>query len=507
MTIKEKVDNVLQISHLTKEFPHVVANHDVSFDLSKGEIHSLLGENGAGKSTLAKCICGLYKPDSGEIYVKGRRVEISSPREAIRAGIGMVSQHFGLAPPLNVIENIIVGAVSQSLFVDFKKAEREIKALCENYNIDINLRAPVSQLSVREQQWVEILKALYGNVDILILDEPTDVLAPQEIHRLFIVLRKLTKNGLSIILITHKLEEVMVAANRVTVMRGGQNIATVDINEVTKSELARMMVGRDVIFQVDKEELEPSDLLLEIKNLRVQNDTGRNSIEDFSLELRKNEIVGLAGVGGNGQGELYDSIIGVRDVRGGKILLEGEDITDLSPEVVYKKGLACIPPDRIKQGILPDLSIEENLLLGRQRDSQFRYSVFLNKNKIQDYVLKSIEEYDIGTSGASQKTSNLSGGNLQKLILARELFGDPKCIVATNPTRGLDISATKYIHNRLLALRERGPGVLLISEDLDEVFKLSDRLGVIFQGKLMGIFKTDEVDRGQVGLLMAGVRE
>ena len=507
MSIDSGPETVLQVVDQTKSFAHVVANDCISFDVKMGEIHCLLGENGAGKSTLCKCLYGAYKPDSGRIYSKGEEIQFLSPRDAIGCGIGMVHQHSVLVPPMTVLENIIAGTESTKFWLDQKTARRRVEVLCSSYQIDVDLDEIVSRLSIGQQQWVEMLKTLYVGVEILILDEPTAALTPQETEKLFTMLRKMSSDGMAIVLITHKLHEAMSISDRITVLRKGRVIATRDTRDVTKEELARMMVGRDVVFEVEKDRLAPGDVVFATEGLYALKDNGQEALHDVSIEIRRNEILGLAGVGGNGQQELFDVIVGVRPVEKGEILLNGESIADLSPSVRSNRGLASIPPDRINQGLLMGFSVAGNLILGFQRHPRFTSGLFLSDKETQRFAAQSIEAYDIATYGPNQIAGELSGGNLQKLILARELSHRIEFVVASSPTRGLDVGATEYVHRRLIELRDKGAGVFLISEDLDEMFNVSDRIAVIYDGQIMGIFDVDEVGREKVGLLMAGVRD
>jgi simple sugar transport system ATP-binding protein len=499
------MDQLLKVEDLTKRFPQVVANDSVSFEVRRGEIHALLGENGAGKTTLAECIYGFYKPDAGRIYIDGSLVELDSPSDAIELGIGMVHQHFVLVPPLTVIENIIVGTPSQGLLLDLTGAETRLAGICEKYGIDIDLRAKVWQLSVGEQQWVEILKALYVGSRLLILDEPTAVLTPQETEQFFATLKQMTAEGLSIILITHKLEEVMQVSDRVTVLRRGKYVATVTTAEVSKADLARMMVGREVLFSVQKEELPPGEPVMEVRDLHARNDRGQEALRGVSFTLHRNEILGLAGVAGNGQKELFEVLAGVRKAESGRVLLQGEDITNRSPRYTMQRGIGHIPEDRIHEGLIPEFSVAENLILGQQRTELYRRGPFLNFERIRKFARTSISTFEIQTPSLDHPTKFLSGGNLQKVILARELWQCPQVLLANQPTRGLDVGVIEYVRKRLLEKRAEGVGILLSSEDLDDIFNLSDRIMVIFKGRIMGIFDTRQADIEHIGLLMAGV--
>lgn len=503
----EGIPVILEVRDLCKSFMDNVANEDVSIEILEGEVHCLLGENGAGKSTLAKCIYGMYRFDSGKIIVKGEESEISTPKDAINLKIGMVHQHFVLIPSMTSLENIIVGTQSSRRLLDLNEAKIKVQEICGNYQIEIDLNARIDSLAIGQQQWVEILKALYVGVDILILDEPTASLTPQETNKLFAILRKMTSEGISVILITHKLREVMEIADRVTVLRNGRLIATKHIAEVTKEELAQLMVGREVLFQINKTEAHAGSSVCSLKKVNTVRDDGFRTLKDVSLEIYKSEIFGIAGVGGNGQDELFDVLVGIRKITSGEIIMAGRRMNDLSPTDRMKLGLASIPPDRITQGLLMSFSLKDNLIFGFQHSQRFKSGLFLDQNNIDDFALKSIQEFDMATSGPNQVINELSGGNLQKLILARELSHKITFIIASCPTRGLDVGATEFVHNRLMNLRDEGVGILLISEDLDEIFNLSDRAGVLFKGEIMGVFQPREVTREKVGLMMAGVRE
>jgi len=496
---------LLKVEKLTKHFPQVVANEDITFDVDYGEIHCLLGENGAGKTTLAECIYGFYKPNSGTIIFEGKPVTLDSPSDAIALGIGMVHQHFVLVSPLTVIENVVVGTPSEGFLVDLAGAEARLSEICRNYGIDIDLRAKIWQLSVGEQQWVEILKALYVGSKLLILDEPTAVLTPQETEQFFVTLKQMTREGLSIILITHKLEEVMLVSDRVTVLRKGRYVDTVRTADVTKADLARMMVGREVLFRVEKDDVPRGEPVMEVSDLHVVNDRGQEALRGISFTLYRNEILGLAGIAGNGQKELFEALSGVRKVTAGQVLLEGEDVTNRNARYYMKRGVGHIPEDRIHEGLIPDFSVAENLILGQQRSELYRKGPFLDFERIRKFAWTSVSTFEIQTPSLEHKTKFLSGGNLQKIILARELWQCPQVLLANQPTRGLDVGVIEYVRQRLLEKRAEGIGILLSSEDLDDIFNLADRIAVIFRGEIMGIFDTADADLERIGLLMAGV--
>lgn len=496
---------LLRIEHLCKSFGSLMANQDISFDIQKGEIHCLLGENGAGKSTLSETLYGFYKPDSGAIYMNGKRLNLNSPRDAVNAGIGMVHQHFILAQPMSVVENIVVGTPIPGVRTNLKQAAEKISKLCAQYNLHLDPNARVSSLSVGQQQWVEILKALYSGVNLLILDEPTAVLTPQESANLFSILKQMTKDGLSILLITHKLYEVLSISNRVTVLRKGKWVDTVNTCDVTRDDLARMMVGRVVKFKVQKDAMTPGDVVLDVENISAQRENKVHALDHLSLCVHRNEIVGIAGVAGNGQKELFDALVGVQKVSEGKILLDGHEITNETPMAIRAQGVASIPPDRIDEGLMMNFSIQENLILGMHHESQFTRFGMFDAKKLDRFSQKSIKEYDIAAQSDRQPVRNLSGGNLQKVILARELSQQPKLVIASSPTRGLDVGATEYVHAKLVQLRAEGSGILLISEDLDEIFNVSDTIAVIFNGQIVGIVNVEQTTKEEVGLWMAGI--
>ena len=496
-------DTILSVDRITKRFPGVVANDAVSIDIRRGEIHCLLGENGAGKTTLADVLYGVYRPDEGTVRLNGEPLELHTPRDAIEAGIGMVHQHFELVPPMSVVENVVIGT-GASQWLDLSEVRRKLGSFFENYDVEIDPDAEVGRLSVGEQQWVEIFKTLYFGVEVLILDEPTAVLTPQGVQQLFRILRRMRDEGLTIILITHKLKEVMELSDRVTVLRRGAVVGTVNTSDTGIRELARMMVGREVLFQVDKERSHPGAPILEVDGIHLESVTGRGSLKGLSLEVHAREIVGLAGVSGNGQNALFDALVGVERPSRGTIRIDGVEINELSANRIAALGVASVPADRIAQGLLMDFRVKENLVLGRHRAAPFARGGLLNRAAIDAFAAESIEGFDIKTPSAAHPTRTLSGGNLQKIIMARELSGKPKLLVAHQPTRGLDISASEYVRRRLVEERDRGAGVLLMSEDLDEIFQLSDRIAVIYDGRIVAVTTPDTTDLESIGLAMAG---
>ena len=498
---------ILRIENLTKTFPSVLALNNVSMDVRRGEIHCLLGENGAGKSTLSETLYGTYVQDSGSIYFRGAPVEIKSPKDAIAAGISIVHQHFVLVPPLTVLENVILGTQKSGLHMDMQFARERLMKLSKNYGVELNLDARIWHLSIGEQQWVEIFKALYVGVDLLILDEPTAVLTPQQSERLFSVIKQMRDEGLAIIFITHKLKEVEAVSDRVTVLRKGKKVATVNTKDVTKQDLANMMVGRGVVFTLERQELEPGKVVFKAKDLRALNLHGEEGLKGISFDVCEKEVLGLAGVSGNGQKLLSDVIVGQEKLTDGSLELDGHDITHASTSMRMKCGLSSIPEDRIKEGLVMDFTVEENLVLGLQRREPFATgSIFINQKAIREFSQSSIKEFEIATPSPKQITRKLSGGNLQKLILAREFSQETKFLLASQPTRGLDVGSTEYVRRKILEQKKMGAGVLLISEDLDEVLNLSDRIAIIYKGELMDIVVAKDADIKSLGLLMAGIR-
>ncbi len=500
----------LRMEGIVKIFPGVVANDHVDFTLEKGEVHALLGENGAGKTTLMNILYGLYRPEEGHIYLDDKEVKISSPLDAINLGIGMVHQHFTLVPPFTVVENVILGLKSpREPFLDLKGAALKIKEIADRYNFKIDPWARVWQLSVGEKQRVEIIKALYRGANILILDEPTAVLTPQEADELFEVLRDMKKEGKSVVFISHKLDEVMEISDRVTVLRDGKAIKTLITKETSPEELARIMVGREVIFSLSKPPAKPGKEVIRVENLKALNDKGLLALDGMSFAIREGEILGIAGVSGNGQKELEEVIYGLRPLKDGKIYFMGEDITAKKPEYLIDRGVAYIPEDRMERGLVLDFEIKENAILETHKDPPFANNGFLNYKEISKFTEELVEDYNIKVPAINAIVKVLSGGNLQKLILGREISRKPKFLIASQPTRGLDIGATEYIRKKLLEERENGKAILLISEDLEEILSLSDKILVIYEGKVMGIldpeFARSNIEK--LGLLMAGVKE
>ena len=499
---------MVRMSSVTKYFLDVTANYKVDFDLYPGEICSLLGENGAGKTTLMNILFGYYACDEGDIFLKGEKVHLSSPKDAIARGVGMIHQHFALVPTQTVLENIIIGTDSgKRIFLDLKTARQKLLALEEQFGLHIDPDAHIWTLSVGEQQKVEILKALYRNVDILIMDEPTAVLAPAETDELFKTLKTLVSEGRSVVFISHKLNEVMDISDRIVVLRSGRVVARKTTSETSARELANLMVGRDLLERNHRKQMKTGRPVLEIRDLRVLNDKKLPAVRNLNLVVRQNEILGLAGVSGNGQRELSEVLFGMRNPSGGTVKIGEAPLKFGDPSSAIKLNMARIPEDRMDTGLLMDLSVEENIILEDHASAEFQTYGLMKLKKIHRYSDELIKAYSIATAGRDAVTKSLSGGNLQKVMLARELAGKPAVVIASQPTRGLDVGAMEYIHQRLVQEKERGAGILLISEDLDEVFSLSDRIAVIYEGNITGPANRENVSREQVGLWMSGVKE
>jgi ABC-type uncharacterized transport system ATPase subunit len=496
-----------EMRSIQKSFLDVVANRNIDFRLYPGEICALLGENGAGKTTLMNILFGYYAADSGRIFIKGEEVNLASPRDAISRGVGMIHQHFTLVPAQTVLENVIIGTRSgRGIFLDLKTARRKLLELQERFGLFVDADAKVWTLSVGEQQKVEILKALYRGVDILIMDEPTAVLAPAEIEELFKTLRILVGEGRSVVFISHKLKEVMTISDRIVVLRGGKVVAERRKEQTNTRELVSFMVGRDLLERIERKKVPPGEPVLEIENLTVLNDKGLEALKGLNLTVLQGEILGLAGVSGNGQRELSEVLFGLRVPLEGQIKISGEPFPWGDPFSAIRSGMARIPEDRMETGLMTDLSVEENLILERHGSAAFQRRGLLNFRQIHYFSDRLIEAYNILASGRDAAAKSLSGGNLQKVILARELDGGPKLVIAAQPTRGLDVGAMEYIHQRLLEEKARRAGVLMISEDLDEIFSLSDRIVVLYEGRIMGAAVQEQASREQIGLWMTGVR-
>ncbi|WP_436514144.1 ABC transporter ATP-binding protein [Clostridium thermobutyricum] len=501
---------VVEMLNIRKEFAGIVANDNITLRLKKGEVHALLGENGAGKSTLMSVLFGMYKPEKGQIKINGEEVKITSPNKANELGIGMVHQHFKLVENFTVTENIILGNEPKKLglVVDKEKAAKKILEISKKYNLNIDPYAKIEDISVGMQQRVEILKMLYREANVLILDEPTAVLTPDEISELMNIIRDLIKEGKSIIIITHKLKEIKAIADKCTVIRRGKYIGTVDVKDTTEAKMAEMMVGREVSFKVEKKEAKPGKTVLKIDNLSVMNNKKVLGLKNFSIEARAGEILGIAGVEGNGQSELVEAITGMRKIHGGNIELLGENIETLSIRNRIDKGISYIPEDRHKRGLVLDYSLEENIVLKSYKNKPFSNKGILNRKAIREYAKEIIKAFDV-RSGEGEKTivRSMSGGNQQKAIIGREIEADPKLLIAVQPTRGLDVGSIEYIHKRLVEERDKGKAVLLVSLELDEVLNVSDRIAVVNAGELIGIVNASETNENEVGLMMAGVKE
>ncbi len=505
------MEHVVEMLNIRKEFAGIVANDDITLQLRKGEIHALLGENGAGKSTLMSVLFGMYQPEGGIIKVRGKEVKITDPNVANDLGIGMVHQHFKLVENFTVTENIILGMEPKKfgLFLEKKSAAKKIEELSKQYGLNVDPYAKIEDISVGMQQRVEILKMLYRDAEVLIFDEPTAVLTPQEIDELIAIWKSLVKEGKSIIIITHKLREIKEAADRCTVIRRGRYIGTCDVKETSEAEMAKMMVGREVSFKVEKSEAKPGEVICEIENLNVNNNKKVLGLKDFSINIRKGEILGIAGVEGNGQTELVEAITGLRKVESGKILFNGQDITGLKIKERIEAGIAHIPEDRQKRGLVLEYSIEDNLILEKFKKAPYsnKYGI-LNRKAIREEAEKIIKEFDVRSGqGVISRAGALSGGNQQKAIIGREIELGPDLLIAVQPTRGLDVGSIEYIHKRLVEQRDAGKAVLLVSLELDEVLNVSDRIAVVNNGNLIGIVKSSETDEKEIGLMMAGVKK
>ncbi|MEF3273808.1 MAG: ABC transporter ATP-binding protein [Chloroflexus sp.] len=496
---------VLEARGITKRFPGVVANDNVSLKLHKGEVLALLGENGAGKSTLMNILYGLYHQDQGEIYVKGELIRISNPHESIARGIGMVHQHFQLVPVMTVTENIILGnEVTNGPFLDRKQAAERIRTISERYGLAVDPNALVADLDVGMQQRVEIIKALYRNADILILDEPTAVLTPQEADELVRVMRTLTAQGTSIIFITHKLREVLEVADRIIVLRGGKVVGETTPAEATEASLAAMMVGREVILKVEKQPARPGAPVLEVRGLQVRDDRRLLAVKGVDLEVRAGEILGIAGVQGNGQTELVAALTGLRASEAGTVRIAGVDVTNATPRRISELGVAHIPEDRQRDGLVTSYPLTDNSVLELYYLPPFARGVVRNEQAINEHCTRLVAEFDVRTPSIHVPASSLSGGNQQKLIVAREFTRSLKLLIASQPTRGIDVGSIEFIHNQIVKKRDEGVAVLLVSAELDEILSLADRIAVMYHGQIVATVKNGELSREELGLLMAG---
>ncbi|ADL50483.1 ABC transporter ATP-binding protein [Clostridium cellulovorans] len=499
------MEKVVEMKKITKIFPGTVANENVDFDLNKGEVHVLLGENGAGKTTLMNVLYGLYQPEQGEIFVNGQKVNIKGPLDAIALGIGMVHQHFMLVHNFTVTQNIILGSEpKKGIQIDIKKAEKEVAELAKKYGFNVKPDDLIEDITVGQQQKVEILKALYRGAEILILDEPTAVLTPQEIEELGEIFKSLTSQGKSIILITHKLKEIMSMSDRVTVVRRGKLIDVVQTKDTNIDQLAEMMVGRKVNLVTEKEKAKVGNTIVSIKDIKAIDHRKLPVLKGVNLDIRAGEVLGVAGVDGNGQSELIEVISGLRQATEGSITLNGKELTKLKPREIIDLGFGHIPEDRHKRGLVLDYSLVENSILGVHHKKEFSKGLVLNYKKIREHAKKLIEQFDVRTPNEDVKASKLSGGNQQKLIVAREIDKDPDFIIAAQPTRGLDVGAIEYIHKKLIEERDKGKAVMLVSFELDEIMNLSDRIAVMYDGQIMDIVDAKKVTEQELGILMAG---
>jgi len=504
------VSPILELKNINKSFGHVQANKNINLIINQGTIHGIIGENGAGKSTLMSIVYGLYQADSGSISVSGKEIKLKSPRDSIESGIGMVHQHFMLVENFTVLENIILGFEGELVFGHkLKKAKEDLKNLCDTYKLNIDLDSVISDLSVGFRQRVEILKSLYRGAEIFILDEPTGVLTPQEVDELFKILRSLKEEGKTIVLITHKLNEIMDLTSEVSVMRQGEVVGHTKTSDTNKEKLAEMMVGRSVLLRLNKEDAKLGDVVFKVENLTVKDDLDVTRVKNVSFEIRSGEILGLAGVTGNGQTELLEALSGIRKVESGNIYLNDEKVSDkenlLDPRKLKEKGLAHVPEDRQRMGLVTDFKAYENLIFGYHDQEPYSKSSILRDSDIITYSKKVMEEYDVRPRSPQLITSNFSGGNQQKIILSRELNESPKILLVGQPTRGVDIGAIEFIHQRLIDMRDKGAAILLVSVELDEVLSLSDRILVMFDGNIVGERINKDVTDRELGLLMAGV--
>jgi general nucleoside transport system ATP-binding protein len=489
---------------IVKEFPGVRANDGVDFELRAGEVHALLGENGAGKTTLANLLAGLHRPDAGVIELHGERVEMRSPRQAIDRGIGMVHQHFKLVRRFTVAENLTLGWHSPRGLIRRRPLEREVATLAQSYGIDVRPERPVWQLTVGEQQRVELLKNLYRGADVFVLDEPTAVLAPQEAEALFVILRRMADEGRGVVLITHKLDEVLAASDRVTVLRRGRSVASVTTRETTTGDLARLMIGAEPTRAVRSVRAGTGDVVLRLDDVEAEDERGATVLRGIDLEVREGEILGLAGVAGNGQRELAEVVIGLRHARAGRVLFRGREITGWPTRRRIDAGIGYVPEDRLGQGVAPGLSLVDNLVAKRYREAELGARFLFSPTRARRTAAELVSRFEIRGAGLDAPAATLSGGNLQKLVLARELSADPALLVASQPTRGLDIGATETVRRLLLEQRKAGSSLLLVSEDLDELLSLSDRIAVMHAGRVTAVFSAPDFDVQEIGLRMAG---
>jgi len=498
----------VELKNITKAFPGIIANDGISLDIKKGEVFAIVGENGAGKTTLMNIIYGLYIQDSGEIYIFGKKIIHNSPGKAIEMGIGMVHQHFMLIPKFTVAENIILGEefVRNGIVLDIRKTTGEVKKISEKYGLKVEPNEKVGNLPVGIQQRVEILKVLFRGAEILILDEPTAVLTPQEIKELFETINALRNAGKTVIFISHKLKEVLEIADRIAVFKNGKLMGIEDAKGTTERGLARLMVGRDVVFEIPKKEKTPGDIILEVKNLLIMSDKGIPAVKGISFKLRRDEILGIAGVEGNGQRELVEALTGLRPIKEGQVLIRGKEVKKFDPWFFRKSGVAHIPEDRRDRGLVLPFTVSYNLFIGRQRESYFSNGAFLNRKNIGEFGNKKVLEYDIRPHNPNLVVDSLSGGNQQKVVVAREISYDPDILIAAQPTRGLDVGASEFVHHKLVEQRDSGKAVLFISFELDEIMMLSDRIAVLYGGEIVGELPVEKATEEELGLLMLGLK-
>ncbi len=497
---------VIQMKDIVKKFGDFTANDHINLTVHKGEVHAILGENGAGKSTLMNVLYGLYRPTSGQIFINGQETHLNSPKHAIEMGIGMVHQHFMLIQPFTVTDNIILGVEpTKGLVVDEKLARSKVLELSERYGMSVDPDAKIQDISVGMQQRVEILKVLYRGAQVLILDEPTASLTPQEIDELMEIIRNLTADGKSVILITHKLKEIKACSDYCTIIRQGKYIQTVKVADVSENDLAAMMVGRDVSFKVDKKDQEPGEVVLEVKDLHAKDYRGVEILKGLNLNVRAGEIVGLAGVDGNGQTELVEILTGLKKAESGEVHMHGKDIFNKTPSEIFNAGLSSIPADRQKHGLVLDFSVEDNLIVQHFEEAPYSLKGMLDRKAIRDHATDLIDHFDVRPRGSELRPAGtLSGGNQQKVIIAREVTNDKELLIAVNPTRGLDVGAIEFVHKYIVEQRNKGRAVLLVSFELDEIMSLSDRIDVIFDGQITGEVPGKNADEKELGFMMAG---
>lgn len=505
-SIQKNTAYAVEMKEIVKKFGNFTANDHINLKVARGEVHAILGENGAGKSTLMNVLYGLYKPTEGEIYIDGKKVVMDGPSSAIKLGIGMVHQHFMLVQPFTVTENIILGMEPvKGLTVDMKAARAKVIEISERYNMQIDPDAKIEDISVGMQQRVEILKVLYRGADILILDEPTASLTPQEISELIEIIGNLTRDGKSVILITHKLKEITACADKCTIIRSGKYIDTVDVKDVDENELAAKMVGRDVTFRVEKKDITPGAVVLDVQDLHGNDYRGVEILEGFHIQVRAGEIVGIAGVDGNGQTELVEILTGLKKATSGKVTINGQNAYNVTPRRAFDLGITSIPADRQKHGLVLDFSIAENLVLQNFQKEPYAKHGILNKKAMREHATEMIEKFDVRPRGSEDRAAGtLSGGNQQKVIIAREVTNNSDLLIAVNPTRGLDVGAIEFVHKYLVEQRNKGKAVLLVSFELDEIMSLSDRIEVIFEGRITGSVNGADANEEELGFMMAG---